>query len=141
MANFQSGGAFLPNSDAQFLGQVDFNALSTGASGTTLKFTAVQVTATGATGSTAASAGSGFPALVTATGASGAGINLPTGACVPGAFYVIKNMMTGVLNVYSTGATINGTTGTTAYTITATGNLTAVAFCTNTGAWQIVFNT
>lgn len=150
-----AGGAFLPNDPPPSTGQTLVSPVITGsptiASGATitsptittptLTWTAVQVTATGATGSAAASLGSVYPAVVCATGASGAGVNLPTGAAVAGAVYIIKNMMTGALNVYSVGATINGTTGTTAYPITATGNLTAVAFCVNAGAWQVGLNT
>lgn len=100
---------------------------------------ALDVTATGATGSTAAPITIPAPGVITATGASGAGINLPYATA--GAEYQIKNMMTGVLKVYSLQATINGNSGATGYSITATGNLTALAFCTVAGAWQIGLNT
>src|SRR5262245_48167322 len=129
--NAQTGGAFVPSRDVNFSGVVDF-----GSSAPTFRQTALDVTATGATGSTATDLGLAFPAYVTATGASGAGVNLNTGAAVPGAVFWIKNMMTGVLKIYSVGATMNGTTGTTAISLTATGNLTVQAFCTVAGAWQ-----
>lgn len=143
-----AGGVFLPGDPPPSTGQVLTTPTITSPtitggtfSGGTMPFTGLDVTATGATGSAAASLGSAYPALATCTGASGAGVNLPTGACVPGAFYVLKNMMTGALNVYSVGATINGTTGTTAYAITTTGNKTAIAYCTVAGAWQVGLNT
>jgi uncharacterized protein YjbI with pentapeptide repeats len=109
----------------------------------TVIFTSSDVIATGATGSTAAAAPSVYPAFVhcNSTGVSGAGLNLPTGAAVAGAFYVIMNSMTGDLNIYSTGATINGVTGTTAFALTATGNRTAIAACSVAGAWRIHGNT
>jgi len=82
------------------------------------KTTAQEVTATGATGSTAAAITGYSAGFLNCTGTSGAGINLP----VPqvGDEWAINNKTTGALNVYSVGATINGTTGTTAYAITAT---------------------
>ena len=109
----------------------------------TLPFTAAELIATGSTGSSAAAAPSVYPAFVncTATGVSGAGINLPTGACVTGAFYTIFNQMTGVLNIYGVGATINGTTGTTPFALSATGNRMAIACVTTAGAWLIRGNT
>ena len=63
----------------------------------TVTFTSSELIATGATGSAAAAAPSVYPAFVhcNSTGVSGAGVNLPTGACVPGAFYVIFNDQTG----------------------------------------------
>jgi len=109
----------------------------------TVTFTSSELIATGATGSAAAAAPSVYPAFVhcNSTGVSGAGVNLPTGACVPGAFYVIFNDQTGALNIYGVGATINGTTGTTAYVLTATGNRMAVASSTTAGAWLVRGNT
>lgn len=95
-----------------------------------------QVTATGATGATAAAIGPA-PGIILATGASGAGIGLLKTHAVPGAFYIVKNMMTGALNLYAVGATINGTTGTTAVAITATGNLGGLVVCVNAGAWVV----
>src|SRR5262245_18953199 len=117
--NAQTGGVFVPSRDVNFSGAVDCGSLPL-----TFRYTALDVTSTGATGSTATDLGLNFPAYVTATGASGVGVNLNTGACVPGAVFWIKNMMTGVLKIYSVGATMNGTTGTTAISVTATGNLT-----------------
>lgn len=107
----------------------------------TVLFTVSSVTATGATGSAAAALPSVYPALVTATGASGAGVGLPTGAAVAGAFYEVENAMTGALNIYAVGGTINGTTGTTAYVVTATGNKTATIRCLSAGAWRVSGNT
>lgn len=99
------------------------------------------ITATGATGSTAAAVTSNYPAIVLVSGVSGAGINLPTGAAIPGAYYLVSHASTGVINVYSVGATINGTTGTTAFAITATGNKTATIFCAAPNAWLAVYST
>ena len=97
------------------------------------------VTATGATGSTAASITAGPPAFLMVTGTSGAGINLPYPQ--PGASYEIQNGTTGAVNVYCVGATINGTTGTTAFSLTATGNKLAFANCATAGAWLVAGNT
>lgn len=105
----------------------------------TLTQNSADVTATGATGSTAYNVAIAGAGLLTVTGASGAGINLPY--ATPGAEYTIKNMMTGDLKIYAVGSSINGTTGTTAVTLTTTGNKTIVAFCTVAGAWQAVLNT
>jgi hypothetical protein len=107
----------------------------------TLQTNAVQVTATGATGSTAAALPAITPCLVAIAGTSGAGVAIPTGAAVPGAWYVVNHASTGAINVYAVGGTINGTTGTTAASITATGNASAVIFCVNAGAWLMKFNT
>ncbi len=156
------GGVFLPNDPPPSTGQVlttptiasptitgtvAISGTTTLASGATLTtptilFTAGNITATGVTGTNAAALSAVTPALYTMTGASGAGVALPGGTgSNAGAFYVLKNMGTGVLNVYAVAGTINGTTGTTAYAIGATGNLTAVAYCTVAGAWQIAYNT
>lgn len=115
--------------------------LASGATLTTphVLFTVDSLTATGATGSAAAAASAIRPSIVLATGASGAGIDLGTGAA--GDFSIIQNLMTGVLKVYSVGGTINGTTGTTAVSITATGNLTALAVCSAAGTWFVRINT
>lgn len=108
----------------------------------TVLLTAVNPTATGATGGAGAALTAVTPQLVAATGASGAGLDLPGGATgVVGSYYVIQNLGTGAINVYAVGGTINGTTGTTAYPITATGNRTAHAFCYAAGAWSIRGNT
>jgi hypothetical protein len=98
-----------------------------------------EVTITGSTGSTAATITAAPLAFLNVTGTSGAGLNLP----VPqtGMQYIIKNGTTGVCKIYSVGATINGTTGTTAFSLTATGNLTAIAGCSTSGAWQVFGNT
>lgn len=94
-----------------------------------------EITATGATGTTAAVVTVPFPAYLNATGTSGAGINLPVPTV--GMEYWVKNLTTGALKVYSVGATINGTTGTTAVTISATGNLAEAFWCSTAGAWQV----
>lgn len=123
-----AGGVFLPGDPPPLFGAAQY-------------LSSQDVTATGATGSTATFLTSVVPALVTVTGASGAGVQLPTGAAVPGAAYLVKNCMTGALKVYAVGGSINGTTGTTAFTLTATGNLFCAAMCTIAGAWQISGNT
>lgn len=96
---------------------------------------AQEVTQTGATGSTAATVTPSAMAFLNVTGTSGAGLNLP----VPrvGDFYMVRNGTTGTCLVYSVGATINGTTGTTAVTISATGTLTAGFACATAGAWRV----
>ena len=100
---------------------------------------AQEITITGATGSTAAIVTAEPPAFLSATGTSGAGLNLPVPAV--GAFYVVKNGTTGLCKIYSVGATINGTTGTTAFSLQATGNLMALAVCSTAAAWQVFGNT
>lgn len=98
------------------------------------------VTATGTGATDAASVGTVFPVYVGITGATGSGVNLPTGPV--GAVVYLGNDFAGVMRVYSNGGVINGTTGTTAFTMTATGNVLATAFCTSaTGAWYIKGNT
>jgi hypothetical protein len=97
-----------------------------------------EVTATGATGTTAANI-TQVSAFLNVTGTSGTGLNLPVP--VPGNSYIIKNNSTGAVNIFSVGATINGTTGTTAVAVTATGNKFAVANCATAGAWQVYGNT
>lgn len=106
----------------------------------TLLMTAASVTATGATGSTAAALSAVTPAWYAVTGASASGVGLPTGPA--GSVYAFKNMTTGDVLIYCVGGTINGTTGTTAYTLTTTGNDMCFAFCTSaTGAWIVGGNT
>lgn len=107
----------------------------------TILFATANPTATGATGGSGAALSAITPQNVVATGTSGAGLDLVTGAAVPGAFYTVMNATTGVLNIYAVGGTINGTTGTTAFAITATGNRTAMAVCVTAGAWTIRGNT
>lgn len=104
-----------------------------------ITFNVQEATATGATGSTAAAVTVPLPAYVNCTGASGAGINLPVP--VAGDQAMLRNAMTGVLKIYCVGGTINGTTGTTAVSVTATGNLTAWANCATAGAWYVLGNT
>ncbi len=96
---------------------------------------AQEITVTGATGSTATPVTAAAMAFLNTTGTGGGGINLP----VPnvGDFYMVRNGTTGSTLVYSVGATINGTTGTTAITITVTGTLTAGFACATAGAWRV----
>ena len=58
-----------------------------------------------------------------------------------GFVYTIVNNVAATMRIYATGGTINGTTGTTAYTITNTGNKTVVLFCTSAGTWIAGGNT
>ena len=104
-----------------------------------VRITAQAVTATGATGSTAGIITAYPTGFLWATGASGAGINLP----VPdvGYYYTIQNATAGALNIFSVGATINGTTGTTAFALTSTGNKMVIASSTTSGAWVLSGNT
>lgn len=98
-----------------------------------------EITSTGATGTTAAILTVTSPAFISVTGASGAGINLPVP--VVGQAFTFANKMTGAFNLYCVGGTINGTTGTTAAAITATGNKFVVAYCSTAGAWTVAGNT
>lgn len=96
---------------------------------------AQEVTATGATGTTAAVITPAAMAFLNVTGTSGTGINLP----VPrvGDFYMVRNGTTGALLVYSVGSTINGVTGVTGVSISATGTLGAGFACSTAGAWRV----
>lgn len=100
-----------------------------------LRGNAQSVTSTGATGTDAAIVTAASSAFLDVTGVSGTGINLP----VPqvGDFYSFRNNGTGVIKFYSVGATINGTTGTTAVSVSATGNLGGIFQCAVAGAWKI----
>lgn len=100
-----------------------------------LRTNAQEVTATGATGTDAAVLTAPPPAFLNITGVSGTGLNLPVPAV--GDFYTFRNSGTGVIKLYSIGATINGTTGTTAVSITATGDLGGILQCATAGAWYI----
>lgn len=128
-----------------FSGTTSLSGTVTLASGATITTptilpTSTSVTSTGTTGSNAAALTAITPAYLAVTGASGAGVALPTGPA--GTVYTFTNEMTGVFNIYCVGGTINGTTGTTAYAVTATGNKMAVAFCRDaTGAWTVRGNT
>ena len=94
-----------------------------------------EITATGVTGSTAAVITAGPLALVNTTGATDAGINLWVPA-VGDSVVVHNDSTTGAVKVYSVGATINGTTGTTAVSITVTGTKGALFGCSTAGAWR-----
>ncbi len=104
----------------------------------TILMTAQAATATGVTGTDSTALSAIVPALVSVTGASGAGIGIPTGAAVAGATYDIRNInVTGVQNVYAVGGTINGTTGTTAFGLSPTGTKAARLVCVTAGAWLV----
>lgn len=95
-----------------------------------------EITATGSTGSTAANVIAGPMAFINTTGATDAGVNLWVPS--PGDSVIIHNdSTTGAVKVYSLGATINGATGTTAISITATGTKGAMFICSTAGAWRI----
>jgi hypothetical protein len=102
--------------------------------------TLASVTATGATGGSGAVLPTVTPAFVTITGATGSGVDLPTGPA--GLAYFLNNVAAAAMRIYCVGGTINGTTGTTAAIITNTGNHCAWAYNTSaSGAWQLAGNT
>lgn len=155
------GGVFLPSDPPPSTGQVltsptitaatltapVISGAATVASGATITtptvlFTAAAITATGTTGTDAAALSAVTPAYYVTTGATDAGVAIPTGAGVAGAVYVINNgSTTGAVKIYAVGGTINGTTGTTAVSLTQTGNKLATLFCYAAGAWRIGGNT
>lgn len=108
----------------------------------TMSWTSANVTSTG-TGATDATALSAvYPQFaVVSTGATGSGVSLPSAAAVTGALYIISNQVAATLRIYSSGATINGTTGTTAFTLTNTGNKQVTIMCAVAGAWIASGNT
>lgn len=95
---------------------------------------AQEVTLTGTTGTDAAVVTTPWPAILNCSGASGAGVNLPIP--VVGSQYTVKNSSSGTMKIYCVGGSINGTTGTTAVTITTTGALGDIFWCATAGAWQ-----
>ena len=103
-------------------------------------FSNVQViTASGATGAVATPVTIPAPAFLNVTGATGVGINF--GVPSVGEAYIVKNKTTGTFQIYSIGATINGTTGSTAVDVTVTGNKGLYIFCATAGAWETVLGT
>ena len=160
-----AGGVFLPNEPPPSTGQVLTSpTIVGGAAGSTFTAPVISGAATVASGAvittptiyvttstgtiTGATGGAGLaltavtPQYVAATGTSGAGIDLPGGATgAVGALYHIVNMTTGVMNIYAVGGTINGTTGTTAFAVTATGNRTVDVFSVAAGVWIARGNT
>ncbi len=94
---------------------------------------AQEVTLTGTTGTEAAVVTVPWPAFLNCSGTSGAGINLPIP--VVGAQYVVRNTSSGTLKVYCVGGQLNGTTGTTAVSLTTTGALGDLFWCATAGAW------
>jgi hypothetical protein len=107
----------------------------------TLPYTVLALTATGTGSGDAASMGSVYPAIVTVTGATGSGVALPAAAAVPGAWYQLNNLAAATIRVYSSGALINGTTGTSAVLLTNTGNKLMTISCVVAGAWLAAGNT
>jgi hypothetical protein len=95
---------------------------------------AQEITLTGTTGTDAAVVTAPWPAFINASGASGAGMNLPVP--VVGAQYVVKNSSSGTMKIYCVGGSINGTTGTTAVSMTTTGATGDLFWCATAGAWQ-----
>lgn len=95
---------------------------------------AQEVTITGTTGTTAAVVTVPSPAILNCSGASGAGINLPVPTV--GMQYTVKNSSSGTMKVYCVGGSINGTTGTTAVSLTTTGTVGDIFWCSTAGAWQ-----
>jgi len=95
---------------------------------------AQEVTLTGTTGTDAAVVVTPSPAILNCSGTSGAGVNLPVPTV--GMSYVVKNTSSGTMKVYCVGGSINGTTGTTAVSLTTTGTLGDQFFCATAGAWQ-----
>lgn len=95
----------------------------------------LELTTTGTTGSTAALITVPAPAFINLTGATSSGANLPVPSA--GDAYTLVNKTTGTLKIYCIGGTINGTTGTTAFDFSTTGNKLALANCATAGAWQI----
>ncbi len=95
---------------------------------------AQEVTLTGTSGTDAAVVTVPSPAILNCSGASGAGVNL----WVPrvGDQVAIKNTSSGTMKIYCVGGSINGTTGTTAATLTTTGTLGDIFWCATAGAWQ-----
>ena len=125
-----------------FKGPVTFGASTTTASGSSgmsaphILFATQAITVTGATGSTAAAVTITTPGLITLSGGTGAsGVNLAVP--VAGDLYLIKSIGSGA-QVYCVGGTINATTGTTAYPMTATGSRGAAFMCVTAGVWQVV---
>ncbi len=114
-----------------FAGQAQIDAPST------ILFNAVEITATGVTGTDAAVVTAQPFAIINSTGATDAGVNLwvPT---VGQAVVVHNDSSTGAVKVYSVGATIDGTTGTTAVSITITGSKGGMFACATAGAWRMV---
>lgn len=137
------GGVFLPGDPPPSTGQQLTAPVITGAMTVTggaasFYWQTAALTATGTTGSNAANVTIGPPGLITVTGAASSGINLP----VPlgGEFYMIKNLAAATINIYCVGGTINGTTGTTAATLTNTGTKGEGFMSVVAGQWQTAPN-
>lgn len=108
----------------------------------TITQTAVAVTLTGTGSADAATVSAVYPQYVVITsGATGSGMAIPSSAAVNGAVYTIQNTIAATARIYSSGATINGVTGTTAFTLTNTGNKQATFVCVTAGAWNAYGNT
>ncbi len=95
---------------------------------------AQEVTLTGTTGTDAAVVTAPSGAILNCSGASGAGVNLPVPSV--GMSYAVKNTSSGTMKIYCVGGSLNGTTGTTAVSLTTTGTLGDHWYCATSGAWQ-----
>lgn len=95
---------------------------------------AQEVTLTGTTGTDAAIVTAPPGAILNCSGASGAGVNLPIPTV--GMTYAVKNTSSGTMKIYCVGGSINGTTGTTAVSLTTTGTVGDIFWCATAGAWQ-----
>ena len=104
----------------------------------TVNVNTLEVTSTGTTSTDAALVPVPSGAFLNVTGATSSGVNFPYPAV--GDNYTVLNKTTGTIKLYSIGATINGTTGTTSFDLTITGTKTAVLFCATAGAWQVAGN-
>ncbi len=107
----------------------------------TVVFTSAAVTATGTGATDGGVIPSVYPCIVSVTGATGSGVMLPAAAAVAGAWYQIFNLAAASMRIYASGATINGTTGTTAFVLTNTGNQWVSVSCTTSGAFLAKGNT
>jgi len=97
------------------------------------KTNAQEVTLTGSTGTDAAIVTAPPGAILNCSGASGAGVNLPVPTV--GMSYVVKNSSSGTMKIYCVGGSLNGTTGTTAVSMTTTGATGDLFWCATAGAW------
>lgn len=106
----------------------------------TIHYSAQEITATGTTGTNAALVNVPPPAFITISGAANSGVNLPYPQV--GDSFTLKNLTTGTVKIYSIGSgTINGNSGATGFSLTATGNLMVDFYCSTAGAWQAGGNT
>jgi hypothetical protein len=95
------------------------------------------VTATGTTGSNAATVIAGPMAVIAATGAGNAGVNLWVPS-VGDTVFLHNDSTTGSIIFYSVGATLAAVTGVTGVTITQTGTKGAMLACLSSAVWTVV---